>query len=237
MVNINNGEINMKTFVISLGGSIIVPEDINVNFLKEFRELIVNQITKDGSKRFVIICGGGGVNKAYNSALKEIINPTDEALDLLGISVTAMNANFVKLIFGGLAYEKVVDNPTKRIKTGKRIIIGCGWRPGCSTDKDAVLIAENLDADVVINLTDIDYVYTKDPRQFSDAKKIENMSWKDLRGIIGDKWTPKLRGPFDPSAAKLAEKNRLKVIIAKGTDIANLRNILEGKPFKGTTIG
>ncbi|MCX6707105.1 MAG: UMP kinase [Candidatus Woesearchaeota archaeon] len=229
----------MKTFVISLGGSIIVPEDINVEFLKEFRELIVGQINKDAPKRFAIICGGGGVNRMYNSALKEIISPSipsDETLDLLGISVTSMNACFVKLIFEDLAYENVIDNPTKKIKTDKRIIIGCGWKPGCSTDKDAVLIADNLDADVVINLTDTDYVYTKDPRQFRDANKIEKMGWKDLMKIIGNRWTPKLRGPFDPSAAKLAEKNRLKVIIAKGTDLANLRNIIEGKKFKGTTI-
>lgn len=229
----------MKTFVISLGGSIIVPEDINVEFLKEFREFIVEQIKKDKSKRFVIICGGGGVNRMYNNALKEIMSPSmpsDETLDLLGISVTAMNAYFVKLIFGALAYEKVVDNPTKKINTDKRIIIGCGWKPGCSTDNDAVLIACNFGADTIINLTDVDYVYTTDPRQFRDAQKIEKMSWKDARKIIGDKWTPKLRVPFDPSAAKLAEKNKLKVIIAKGTDLANLRNILEGKPFKGTTI-
>jgi uridylate kinase len=229
----------MKTFVISLGGSIIVPKDVNSKFLREFRDLIIDQLNRDKSKRFVIICGGGGVNRMYNSALKEIISPampSDEDLDLLGISVTRMNAYFVKLIFGDLAYENVIDNPTQKIKTDKRIMLGCGWKPGCSTDKDAVLIADNLDADVVINLTDIDYVYTKDPRQFSDAQKIENMSWKDLRKIIGDKWTPKLRGPFDPSAAKLAEENKLKVIIAKGTDLANLRNIIEGKSFKGTTI-
>ncbi len=227
----------MKTFVISLGGSIIFPGNRGPDsaFLKRFRKLILSEANK--GNRFVIITGGGFVNRLYNEALGRIIRTDDETLDLLGIAATRMNAFFVKSMFQERAYGDVMENPTKKIKTDKRIIIGCGWKPGCSSDKDAVLAARTFRAKKVINLTNIDYVYTKDPRKHKDARKIGKMMWKDFRKIVGDRWSPKLNAPFDPMAAKLAEKLKLKVVIAKGNDLDNLKRILQGKAFRGTTIG
>jgi len=224
----------MKTFVISLGGSMIFPDKINTSFLKKFRKLILSQVKK--GNKFVIITGGGGINRQYNKALKKIIKPSHEALDWLGISVTAMNAFFLRVIFDDYACPKLLYNPNIKIKTDKKIILGSGWKPGCSTDKDAVLAAKTYKAKTVINLTNVSHVYTKDPRKYKNAKKIENIRWKDFRKIVGDKWTPRLNAPFDPIAAKLAEKQKLKVVIAKGSDIGNLKKILDGKKFKGTLI-
>jgi uridylate kinase len=227
----------MKTYVLSLGGSLIFPDKINSSFLKEFRELIISEIKK--GKKFIIICGGGAINRQYNAAASEITEITpidDEGLDWIGIAATRMNASFVRELFGDVAHNDILDNPTKKMKTSKSIIIGCGWKPGCSSDKDAVLAAKTFRADMVINLTNIDYVYTKDPRTNHDAKKIEEMTWKKFREIVGDRWTPKLNSPFDPIAAQLAQKMKLKVIITKGDDLENLRAILNGKKFKGTVI-
>lgn len=213
----------------------IFPSNINSSFLKKFRKLVLSEVKK--GRRFVIICGGGSINKEYNKAVKAIIKPTDEELDLVGIKATEMNAFFVKILFGGYAHKEVLTNPTKKIKTNKNIVIGCGWKPGCSTDKDAVLAAKTFNAKTVINLTNVGYIYTKDPRKHKDAKKIERINWKEFRKIIGNKWSPKLNAPFDPVAARLAEKLRLKVIVAKGDDIGNLKRILEGKRFRGSIIG
>lgn len=224
----------MKTYVLSLGGSIIVPDKINVSFIKKFRKLILSQVKK--GNRFVIIAGGGELAKKYMDAVKKIIRPSDEALDWMGISGTAMNAFFMRVIFDDYACPKLLYNPNRKIKTDKKIILGSGWRPGNSSDKAAVLAAKTYGAKTVINLTNVSHVYTKDPRKHKDAKKIEKIRWKDFRKIVGNKWTPRLNAPFDPVAAKLAEKLKLKVIVAKGSDINNLKRILDGKHFTGTAI-
>lgn len=226
----------MKTYIISLGGSLIFPEDIDVSFLKRFRRFILSQIKGKNRKRFVIICGGGGINRQYNKALRSIINPNDKEMDRMGIQATKINAFFVKTLFGKYAYNIVFDNPTKRIKTGKKIIIGSGWKPGWSTDLDSVLAAKTYRAKMIINLTNVDYVYTKDPRKHRDAKPIKEISWKKFRKLVGNRWSPRLNAPFDPVAARMAEKRKIKVVIANGKNLGNLKNVIEGRKFKGTLI-
>lgn len=225
----------MKTNIISLGGSIIIPDEkINIAFLKDFKKIILNY-AKKGDK-FAIICGGGSLSKKYINAAKKISKMNDFELDQLGIVATYLNAFFVKTLFGKSAHDFVISDYSKKIITDKKIIIGCGWKPGRSTDYDAVLIAKMLNAKTIINLSNIEYAYTKDPRKYKDAKKIERISWKDFRKIVGSRWSPRLSTPFDPIAAKLAQKLKLKVIIAKGNDLENLKNIFDEKKFKGSVI-
>ena len=97
-------------------------------------------------------------------------------------------------------------------------------------------LAKIYGARQIINLSNIDFVYTKDPRKFKGAKKITATSWKNFRKIVGNKWDPGKNLPFDPTAAKLAERLKLKVIIANGKNLKNLQRILQGKKFQGTTI-
>jgi len=221
--------------VLSLGGSIIVPGQIDTVFLKKFRQLMLDFVKK-GNKA-AIVAGGGYTCRAYNQAALEVnpgISQTD--LDWMGIKSTKLNAELIRLLFSEQAYEKVIDDPTKPIKTDKQIIVGSGWIPGCSSDKDTVLLAINLGMDTVVNLSNIDYVYDKDPKKHADAKKIEKMSWKKMQEIVGTKWVPGANVPFDPEATKEAAKAGLKAVIMNGADLANLQNFLEGKKYKGTTI-
>ena len=85
-------------------------------------------------------------------------------------------------------------------------------------------------------MSDISYVYDKEPKNNYDARPIKEMSWKELRKLVGDKWDPGLNVPFDPIAAKEGEKLGLKIIILKGTDLDNLKKFLDGKEFNGTII-
>ncbi|MFA5070553.1 MAG: UMP kinase [Patescibacteria group bacterium] len=224
----------MKTFIISLGGSIIIPDEINVKFLKKFRDLILSFVKM--GHRFVIVCGGGRVNREYNKAAQAFgkVKPID--LDWLGIAATKMNAELVRVMFADYAYDKIVYNPCEKVKTNKKIIIGSGWQPGCSSDKDMVLLAKQFGANEAINLFDKDYVYDKDPRKFKDAKPLKQVRWADYLKIIGTKWQPRMSSPFDPEASKLAKKIGLRVIIIKGTNLPNLKAYLQGKGFKGTII-
>jgi len=225
-----------KTVILSLGGSLIIPGGVvAMDFLRKFRNLIIKLLKRN--YRFVIITGGGDINRLYNRAAKEIVRVKDVDLDWLGIAVTKVNAELLRIVFSKEAYPRVIFDPRTRIRTRKKIIVASGWIPGCSSDKDAVLWAENLKADKVFNLSNIDYVYDKDPRKYQGAKPIKSISWHDFRKIIGTKWSPKRSVPFDPIAAELAGRLRLKVVVLNGKNIKNLGKCLEGGKFKGTLIG
>lgn len=224
-----------KTLIFSLGGSLIIPDDvISVNFLKKFRELILKLLRK--GHRIVIITGGGGTNRKYNLAAQKITKIKDLNLDWLGIATTKLNAEFIRCIFGDYAYPQVLNDPNTVISSKYKLIIASGWEPGCSSDKDAVLWAKNLQANTIFNLSDIDFVCDKDPDKFPEAKPLKNISWSDFIKIVGQKWSPRKSTPFGPPASLLAKKLGLEVIVLNGKNVKNLENCLNNKNFKGTII-
>jgi uridylate kinase len=224
-----------EIIVISLGGSIIVPGEIQVDFLKKFREFIL-EFLEEGEK-FVIVAGGGAIARNYQRAAGEITQLTDEDKDWLGIHATRFNAHLLRTIFKKEAYPVVLDSPHKSIK-GKDcgLFIASGWRPGWSTDYDAVLLAKRFKASKIINASNVDYIYDKNPNEFKDARPIKEIAWPDYLKIAGRKWTPGMNVPFDPIASQAAKDLKMTVIFTKGTDLPNMANIIRGKNFNGTTI-
>ena len=121
-------------------------------------------------------------------------------------------------------------------KTDKPIMLGAGWKPGNSSDLAAVHIAKNIKAKRLINLSNIDYVYNKDPKKYKDAKSIKEISWIDFRNLLPKDWGPGSNVPFDPIAAKEAEELHLEVVILNGKNIVNLEKCLNSEEFIGTKI-
>ncbi|MEM3374660.1 MAG: UMP kinase [Candidatus Woesearchaeota archaeon] len=234
----------METIVLSLGGSIIVPDKPDYFFLREFKNFILTNLNRYS---FIIVCGGGKTNFYYNEAAKRISDVSKNDLDLIGIMATKLNAELVRSIFGGYAYPKIITSPNSIVfknfykdnfkKNNKtKVFVASGWKPGNSSDYVSVLIAKNLRCKRIFNLTNVDYVYDKDPRMNKDAKKIVSISWNDFRKMFSSEWQPRMNSPFDPIASKEAQKHKLKVFILKGTDLKNLQNAFENKDFVGTTI-
>jgi uridylate kinase len=224
-----------KIKIISVGGSIIIPKTgFDLEFLKKFRQLILDEVKK--GYKFVLVIGGGGTCRAYQTAAKGVVKLSDEDLDRLGIYATHFNAEFVRALFGDQAYAEVVKNPTKKIKTDKPIILAGGWEPGNSTDYIAVLLAKNVGSKEVINLSDFDYVYSADPKKDSTAKPYKQLSWVEMRKIVGEKWNPGVNLPFDPLAAKEAQKLGLKVTFVRGTDLAEVKKAIAKQSFQGTIV-
>jgi len=224
----------METIVISLGGSLIIPDQIDVEFLKAFKALILGEIAK--GKKFVIITGGGKLCRRYNDAAKQISSVSDIDLDWIGIASLKLNAELLRVIFSDMAYEKVVGDLNAPLSFEKPIVIGAAYKPGQSTDWGAVVAAKNVGAKKVINLSNIDYVYDADPNVNKEAKKIENISWADYRKLIPTEWNAGLNSPFDPVASKMAEEEGIEVAIMNGKPIDNLANYLNGEKFSGTII-
>jgi uridylate kinase len=223
--------------VVSVGGSLLVPGAIDVSFLKRFRELLLSK-TRDGSS-FYIVAGGGRLARNYQEAAAEIRGEETldrEDVDWLGIHSTRLNAHLLRTIFIEEAQPKIIKNPTKLIRGRESIVIGAGWKPGWSTDYCAVMAAKTLGAKKLVNLSNIDYVYTEDPRKNPEATKIETINWSDFRKLIPSEWDPGLSAPFDPVAAREAEALGLEVAIINGAHLKEFGNYLDGKPFRGTVI-
>ncbi len=220
--------------ILSVGGSLVAPDGIDLEFLKKFRKLIINET--NAGKRFAIICGGGRPARVYQEAVKELASPTQTEADWLGILATRMNAYLVRVLFADVAHPKVIENPTEKINFVEKIIVAAGWEPGCSTDYDSVLLAKNLGAKSLVNLSNIDFVYDKDPKKFKDAKSIRKISWGKFRKLLPAEWSPGLNSPFDPVAAKEAEQLKLEVVVMNGKNLENLKDYLAGKAFVGTKI-
>jgi uridylate kinase len=229
--------------VISLGGSIVAPSDISggvdSKFLADLKELIRFFLEQDEKRRFIFVVGGGGPARNWQNAYREIAGSgaEDGEADWIGIMATRLNAQLVKAVMSRWCTEDVVTDPTQVDSFSGRVLVAAGWKPGFSTDNDAVLLAERFNAVELINLSNIEKVYTDDPKKNPAARPIDKISWHDFRAMVGDEWVPGKNVPFDPVASRRAADLGLTVICAAGKNLANLKKILAGEEFTGTTIG
>lgn len=223
--------------IISVGGSLIVPNGgVNTDFLIKLNRLIREEVAN--GKRFMLIAGGGKLARRYQEAGIAVIGKlTREDLDWLGIHSTHLNGQLLRTIFQDISNPRVIQHYDRKLENWTEpIAIGAGWMPGCSTDYDAVILARDHHAKMIINLSNIDFVYDKDPAKFKEAKPLKNITWEAMEGLVGNKWTPGHNDPFDPIATKLAKSLKLTVVIANGNDMENIQKIINGQSFKGTVI-
>ncbi len=224
-----------KNVVLSLGGSLIVPNKIDVPYLKRLRKLIVRLSKK--KYRFIICCGGGKFARDNMKAAKQVypkVSNTD--LDWVGTMATRLNGEMIRAIFSDIAKSEVLYFPNIHTNPDKSVIVAAGWMPGRSTDFDSVILAETFKSDVIVNLSNIDVVYDKDPKKYKNARPIKSISWAHYRKISGSKWSPGLSLPFDPVASKEAHNKGLEVVVLNGKNLKNFENYLDGKKFRGTVI-
>jgi len=228
-----------KTIIISLGGSIVAPNKPDKEFLKEFRDTFFSIIESDSSKKFVFIVGGGGPARQYQKIYRKICGcgAEQDQQDWIGIAATRLNAELIRGIFVPYCKDAVVTNPYEAEKISGRVLVAAGWKPGFSTDNDAVILAEKFNSDTVINLSNISQIYTEDPKINPNAEAIDQISWEDFKKMVGDTWEPGKNVPFDPVATQKAAEMHCTVITAAGKNLENTRALLEGRNFIGTVIG
>ena len=233
-----NGNKRKRT-IISVGGSLIVPNGgIGVDFLKKLNAFIREKLAQDSSRQFFLVTGGGATARSYIEAGQKVIEHqlSRDDLDWLGIHSSRLNAHLVRTIFRDIAHPHIVKNFDIIRKAEEPVVVAAGWKPGWSTDYDAILLCEDYGVSEVINLSNVTEVYDKDPNEFPDAKPIKNISWTDFRKIVGDEWIPGMNAPFDPIAAKKAQELGVKVAIMSGKDFDNIEKYFKGEEFLGTII-
>ena len=224
-----------KIIVLSLGGSLIIPDKVNYVYLKNFRKVILANKNK---YKFVIVCGGGSLARKYISVLRTE-KKNHEFQSYAGIAATRTNARFMSYFFG-IDPHKGIPHKMKQIKSylKKQDIIFCGaleYKPDQTSDSTTAEIARNLKSNF-INLTNIKGLYTDNPLTNKKAKFISNISWKDFEKMANkSKFQPGQHFVLDQSAAKIIKENKITTYII-GKDTKQLDNLLKEKNFIGTTI-
>ncbi len=225
---------NKNWIVISLGGSMLVPDRVDGSYLKAFTDFIRSEVSNGFS--FALITGGGYICREYNKALEECGVNNPETLDWMGINVTRTNATLVKYALGDISEPEIFLDPRVLSLTGKSVLVGGGYKAGHSSDGSAVTLAQTLGAKKLINISNIDYVYTADPRKDPTATPIKESNWTEFRKLLPEKWAPGISSPFDPVAAGMAQDLGLEVAVMNGKNLENLKNYISGKEFIGTVI-
>ncbi|MEM4625349.1 MAG: UMP kinase [Candidatus Pacearchaeota archaeon] len=226
----------MKKMVISLGGSQIFNNgQINVKFLDDFKRVILKN-TKNW--RFVVVCGGGVVARTYIEGLRKI-KAIEKLQSYIGISVTRTNARFMSYYFGDENYDGI---PHKLEEIGRMLkrkrVVFCGaleYHPKQTSDSTASQIASYINSEFV-NITNVQGLHDKNPKEHKDAKFIPSISWKEFYKMASKiEFKPGQHFVLDQTAARIIMKNKIKTYII-GTEIRNLDSILNNKPFHGTII-
>lgn len=223
-----------ETIVISIGGSLLVPESIDSDFIKKLKEIIKSLV--EDNYQVALVVGGGKTARIYQAAARNFDNVTNTDLDWIGIKSIRLNCELMLRIFSDLSvHNNVIEKWEDASEIKESVIIIGAWEPGCSSDKDAVELAGVLNGKSIVNFSNITHVYDSDPNKNPDAKKLEKLSWDDYIKIIPDEWTPGLSSPFDPVASRLAKQKNIEVVVI-GASLENLENYLNGREFEGTTL-
>lgn len=224
----------MKTIVISLGGSVLIPS-IESHNIKKF----VKILKEIGSiYRLFIVVGGGGDARRYIAAARDLgINEADS--DDIGIIVTQLNAALVRGALGSVAYPRIAMNYSQArefSESGKIVVMG-GVVAGQTTDAVAALLAEYVKADGLFNITSVDGIYNRDPQKDKTATRYSHLTPQALFDIISENQLKAgTNTVFDIVAAKVVERSNIPLFVLDGRDPKDVRKaIIEGH-FSGTIV-
>lgn len=229
----------IKRSVIRLGGSLISVEAgvVNEPYLRAFRDLLVREHERTGA-HFAVICGGGKLCRSYQTAARNL-NPDLEQLeeDWVGIFTNNLHAQVVRAIFPKeLTHAAVITDLVGAQGVDSPFVIVGAEAPGHSSNYDAVEIARYLEADSIVNLSNVEFIYDSDPRTNPEAQKYESVSWSEYLGFIPAEWVPGLSTPFDPVSSRRAQELGLEVVFMKGDDLENFERYLTTGEFTGSII-
>ena len=226
---------NKKTIVLSLGGSLIVPEKVNPKWLEQFKKVIEKSYNQ---YKFVVVCGGGFVAREYITILK-YEHKSKKQQSFAGIAATRMNARLMMQLFGSPANSELPIT-MKEVKNMlvKNKAVFCGalrYAPSQTSDSTAANLASYLKTDF-INITNVAGLHTSNPIRNKKAKLIPKITWKKFEARAKRiKYKAGQNFVLDQRSAALIKNHKIKTYII-GPDLSNLKEILKEKKFKGTLI-
>lgn len=185
-----------------------------------------------------IVVGGGNFWRGRSN--QQMDRCTSDYIGMLG---TTMNALAVGDAFKQLgqpvrvqtgvemrqiAEYYIKDRAIKHLTNKRVVVFGCGTgSPFFSTDTAAALRAAEIDADAVLKATNVDGIYTKDPKKYPDAEKISEITYMEVLN--------KKLNVMDNTATSLCMNNNIPIIVFDINEKGNLKKVVEGKKI-GTTV-
>ncbi len=222
----------MKTVVLSLGGSVVLSDDINHDFLKQTADLL-QKISMQ--YKLYIIVGGGKIARQYIHLGRALGFP-EPVLDQLGIDITRVNARVLTNLLSD-SNKEIPHTTRDALKLTHKIVVMGGTDPYHSTDLVGAELAQKTKADRFVNATNVDGIYDKDPKKFTDAKKFSEITIDALIKIYGTTWDAAGKNVFmDGPALAVIKKARIPTYIVNGKRLDQLEKALLGEHFDGTTI-
>jgi uridylate kinase len=224
----------MKRIVLSLGGSVLVPSLESNNIAKYAK--ILQEIAQ--SYQLFVVIGGGGEARRYIRAARDL--GIDEATaDDLGIMVTRLNATMLRGVLGQAAYPVIAESYVQARAFGEsgRIVIMGGMTPAQTTDAVSAVLAEYVGADVLINATSVEGIFSADPKTVPDAVRYDTLSPEELITIIIQSGlNAGSNTVVDLVAAKIVQRSAIPLVVLDGRDPENIRNALFSGTFVGTIV-
>ncbi len=226
---------------ISLGGSLLTgrgsgPVELDPGVFQRYAR-VLRSLHQRGHE-LVVVCGGGRPARYFIAVGRELGAPP-RLLDLLGVKATHVNALLLMAALGEDAdqsrvYQRASD--FDRAPEGK-ILVGGGFRPGSSTDYRAAIFAGRVGAQLVVNATDVDGVYTRNPRLHGDAVKLERLTYGELEDIVRENTHqyPGEYGLFDLKGVRRLAKLAIPLVVVDGRDPQEIARAVEGG-HRGSTV-
>ena len=221
---------------LCFGGSILAPEKPDPSCIREIAQTL--RTLRSQRHDVLVVTGGGKPAREYIEAARKLRAPS-VSLDTVGIDVTRLNARLLISALGGLAEVNPITTVEVAIRTmlKNKVPVMGGTTPGQTTDTVAVMLANGSKSELLIFFTDVDGIYTADPKLDPNAKKIDVMTPRELVSLVGGKRPePGMKLIIDPVAAKLIERSNIKTLVLGKHEIKRLPEILRGAKHSGTTI-
>jgi uridylate kinase len=224
----------MKKVVISLGGSILIPS-LEQNRIQQYVPVL-----RDIASRchLFVVVGGGGEARRYIGAARRLLIDEGTA-DEIGIMITRLNATMLVAAMGDDAYPRVAEShaEAKKFAEHRKCVVMGGITPGQTTDAVAAVLAERVRADVFINVTSVDGIYSADPKKNKKAVRYDHLTPRQLIGIVGKaQLVAGLNTVLDIIAARVVERSKIPLVVLDGTDPENLRSAVISGRYKGTVV-
>jgi uridylate kinase len=220
--------------VVRIGGS-VVASPVNTELMCKYADLI-KTVKKQGHE-VVVVVGGGALAREFIGIAKNL-GLDMVAQDEIAISCSRLFAQLFLKKLGESACSKVaitLDDAAECLGEGKIVVMG-GLKPGITTDAVAALVAERVNADLLVKGTDQNGVYDKDPRKHPDAVKLDRLSLEELAKVFEQSaHKAGMHQIIDPEAVKVLKRKRLKLVVVNGFKPENILAAINGENV-GTVI-
>ncbi len=221
--------------VVSIGGSVLAP-DLDPDRV-EAHASVLDGLVADGHEVAAVV-GGGSVARRFIGTARNL-GATEYDLDAVGIAVTRLNARLLITALERSATPQPAESheaARASLRRGEVAVMG-GTVPGHTTDAVSALLAEMVEADLLVYATSVPGVYSADPEEHDGAQRYDTLTASELVDVISEIETAAgSKAPVDLLATKIIERSGLRAVVLDGTEPRRIAEAVAGDDVAGTEV-